>query len=438
MRIGLNVCILSILLLSLSAMTALGARGRSEQKGRGFEPTVSRTESEWLSKAKGISGTNLVAAISFLEEKIDSDTSAALDFAVGNFYFQNDQLEDAVEAYQEALEKFPLFKNSIGNLGRIYLLQDKPSATIDLYRKLVENGVASAETYMMLGRAHLLEENYISAENAFRQTLLLAPGEDKAKRGLAKCLLQQERHKESQAVVSELLPKNPQDAELWSLRANIALALDNPGAALVAIESARRIGEADADMLSTLGDIYLNRQQPESALEAYKASFSQHPPSFDRFAKIVEALLSIGSPKRAEEMFEKSDSFLEDEQTEEQQAKLLQLKADIARQSDNNQEAFRLYERALEMEPMNGDTLLSLAELEWDADRLERAIINCERAARIEGREADALVMQAQIEVERENYSEAVELLERAQSFEDQEHVERYLNQIRELAEMQP
>ena len=122
---------------------------------------------------------------------------------------------------------------------------------------------------------------------------------------------------------------------------------------------------------------------------------------------------------------------------EKRKATLLRLQAERARQTGQVAEAMARCEDVLKLDPLDGRTLLVLAQLQQDAGFMEDAAMTCERATRVKGCEAEALVRQAQIEVRRERYGRAAELLENAQVFQNQPHVERYLEQVRRLAAME-
>jgi tetratricopeptide (TPR) repeat protein len=314
-------------------------------------------------------------------------------------------------------------------------MQGKPEKTTALCSELIENDIPNADIYRLLGHAHLMSEHYISAENAFRQCLLLRPEDNEAMLGLAKCLLQEERYKECHSLMEELLSENPENPELWSLRANTAIALDDQEQALVSIESARRLNAATADMLATLGDIYINRQQIREALTAYEKSFSGQPPSFNRIIRAARGLLSIGSSSEATKMLERANSLSENSFTPSQTVKILKLRAAIANQDGDTNRAVKIYRQALKQAPLNGDILLALADIERGRGDIETSKMNAERAARLPGFEARAFVMLAQLEVERENYTAAADLLEKSLSFKDQKHIRQYLGRVRRLTD---
>jgi tetratricopeptide (TPR) repeat protein len=423
-------------ILLTMAVGGAGVRGAEFSGGDPFEPTVTREESRLLNEAMELAETNATAAVRLLNEESRETRSPALDFAVGNFYFQADRLDDAASAYRAALEKLPRFRSAIMNLGRVYLLQERTAEAIELYRQLVADGQADADILRLLGHALMIEAAPVSAEAAYRQSLLLDPKEPEALLGLAKALLLQERFAEGLALVSEILRLDPTDGELWSLRANAALSMDRTDEAARVIEQARRLGAADDSMLATLGDLLLNRNQPEDALEAYEEAFGGGDPSFKRLLRAAEGFLSIGNEDGVERMMARAREALGSAEAESEAAlDLLRLEAEAARLGGRPDEAAARCEAILDRDPLDGRTLLILADLHAEAGRMEEGVIACERAARIPGFEADALVRQAQIEVERSRYRRAAELLEASLAFEDRPRVARYLEQVRRLAD---
>jgi len=117
------------------------------------------------------------------------------------------------------------------------------------------------------------------------------------------------------------------------------------------------------------------------------------------------------------------------------EVKLLRLRGELPEQQGDSERAMSLYEEILRLDPLDARTMLLLARGQWQKGQLETAAMTCERAARIQGAEAGALVLHAQIEVERKRYARAVELLEAAQTFDQRSYVQRYLEQVRHMAE---
>ena len=426
------ICVFLFITLCSSIDTETSdLENRSNQKQ---EPTISAHEAQLLKNVSETVESDPEKAIRLLSSEITSESSAALDFALGNLKFQQDQLEEAENAFGTALEKLPGFYRARMNLVKVLIREEKFVQAGRTIRPLITSGQANAEIYTLLGYISLSQGRATIAETAYQQALLLNPDDSNISTGLAKCLLEQERYHEAIQLLENLVKNEPNRSELWLLVANAYLAIEKTQKAIVKLESARRLGILSPEALATLGDLYLNSRQPEEALTAYKEAFSHTGYSPDRLLRAAEAFLMIRKPAEADTLleqikvaFRKNTSFLDNEQ----HLKSLRLEAQQAYLSGNREAAEKAYKRVLEENPLDGDALLALGDLHREAGELEEAIISYERAARISEKKAPALVKQAQVEVERERYAQAVELLQEAQAIDPQPNVARYLEQIK-------
>jgi tetratricopeptide (TPR) repeat protein len=420
-----------LVLLMLFGVGGVRAMAQSTPEPMVVEPTVSREEADLIGRIVAMSATNRPAAIALLEEGRSAKSSAALDFTLGNLHFQDGTHDAAVNAYRDALAKLPTFRAARVNLARLYLLGEKPADALPVLREVATDGQADADTYLLLGHALLLTDALVSAETAYRQCLMLRPGDADALLGLARALLPQDRPRETLALAHELLRRDPMRREWWGLQANALMALDRPEEAARALESARRLDLADAEMLATLGDLHVNAGRAEDALAVYEAAFAGESPSANRMLRAIEGLLMTGHPGMAVRL---RDRLAAIETTPEQRRTLLRLSGDLALNADDAEGALGYFAALLEDDPLDGRTLLRMAALHREVDRLEDALLFAERAARRPGVQVEALILQARIEVQRERYRSAVGLLEAAQALEPRDQVERYLHQIRRLA----
>jgi len=402
--------------------------------GKTDEPTVTRREAELLQEAARVGTTNAAAAAARLEKVDSGESSAGIDFAMGNLLFQAQVLEPAATAYRRALDKHPEFTRAMMNLARVYLLQEQPDRAIALFRRLILRGRADEDTYLLLGHALLLKDHGVSAESAFRQALLLSPQSTQARQGLARCLLLQQRYPEVLGLVSELLETDARNTELWSLRANALIALDRTAEVLRVLESARRLGRANGEMTATLGDLYLNADMPDEAVACHREASRRGAVPAARTLRALEALVALGRLDEADALLPSVEKRMADGgETGELRRGLLRLRAQLSRQRGKTDDAVRLCEELVREDPLDGKNLLLLGDLHTERGELEDALMAYERAAGAAGTEAEALVRQAQIAVDRERYARAVELLEASLVFENTPHVARYLEQVRRL-----
>jgi tetratricopeptide (TPR) repeat protein len=396
------------------------------------EPTVSVQEAKVLRQVAELAESDPAAAVALFASEITSESSAALDFALGNLNVQQGRLEEAEAAYRAALERFPTFARARMHLAQVLIRQEKLPQVAEVLRPVLTSGQARPETFTLLGYSFLLQGQSLPAETAYRQALLLKPDDVNNSFGLAKCLLEQERTSEAIRLLENLVEREPKRSELWLLLANAHLALEKPDQAIVKLECARRLGIASTEALATLGDLYLNCRQPVDALSAYEEAFAGKSPPLDRLLRSAEGFLMLGMPAEAECLLQQARRVAASLRPG-QRRKLLRLEARQAYLSGDRTAAHRAYERLLEEYPLDGDALIALGDLHREAGALEEAMMAYERAGRISGKEAQALVRQAQVEVERERYVGAVERLEAAQVIDPRLNVTRYLGQVRRL-----
>lgn len=424
---------------AVALAVALGLSGlprAAAQNEDPFAPSVTRREAELLHAVATLAATNLGAAITWLDAQPRDEASAAMDYTLGNLYAQTNRVSDAETAYREALRKHPRFRAARSGLGRLYLMDDQPARAAEALAGLVRDGVGDADTLLLLGQALLLAEQPLAAEGAFRHALLLNPGDVEARRGLARCLLEQHRHAEGEAILRELLGYSPRQADLWALLVSLQLTQDRGDAALVSLETARRLDASTPDMLGTLGELYLVRGAAPQAQEALLAALAADPAVTPRRLRAAEAMVALGETAAAVGLLDALEAVLADTNTPAappESRTVRRLRAELAEQGGDLAAASAAYETLLREAPLDGDCLLALGRLHDRAGRAEEAVMAFARAARLPGFEARALERQAQVEVGRGRYAVAVALLERAQAFQDQPHVARYLEQVRRL-----
>lgn len=426
--------LLLCLVLFLSSVFGQEINDKKERYDR--EPTVSRHESKILADAVNLADKNLKEAITFLREHIDDDSSAALDFALASFYFQDEALEEAEAAYRQALLKFPAFDRARANLARILIKQDKIDEALRELKEILLSGTARPSTLTIIGYTSLLKDEPVPAEMAYRQALLIDPEDQNAYVGLVKSLLMQERFREATTLLEDLLEDNPFSSEFWFLLANARLALDQPKRAIVTLECARRLKLASNEALNTLADLYLNAGRAQEALERYQEAFALNEPSIDRILRAVKAYVMLGDPGRATILLEQIKSAIKKDETKlnpEQSYELNSMEAQCSYLEGDLELAGLKFQELLKKNPLDGEILLALGDISRDKKNSEEAIIFYEQAARISTNRMDALIRQAQLEVELEHYEKSIELLEKAQAIKFQPHVARYLEQVRHL-----
>jgi tetratricopeptide (TPR) repeat protein len=281
---------------------------------------------------------------------------------------------------------------------------------------------------LLLGHTLLVQKKSVAAESSFRRALLIDSDDNGiAGRGLAKALLDQERYREARALLHDLLNAYPNDSELWGLSANMNIALKDNYAAIVALETAGRLGCRDSNMTALLGDLYMDANRPADAVKCYQDAVSRGWTGGAHLLRAARGFMLLGNADEAEAILK----LARDDKNTREMPEYLRVRADILALRGKRDEAAAIYRTVLKKNPLDGETLLKLGDLLRESGKYVDAQLYYERAGRIDEFKAAALVKQAELLVHDGSYAKAIKLLETAQALEFNKNVERYLRQLR-------
>ncbi|HZN01965.1 MAG TPA: tetratricopeptide repeat protein [Candidatus Polarisedimenticolia bacterium] len=409
-----------------------------------YEPKLSPVERTELEKVLALMAVNQDSAISQLQAFITPESSALFDFILGNLYFQKDNSEEAVKHYRIATNKFPSFRRAFKNLGLTSVRLQRYDDAIKALSRLVELGGADGLSFGLLGYSLSATGQFVSAESAYRNAVLLQPDALDWKLGLAQSVLKQRKFGEVVSLCDELLAKYPDRADFWLLQANAWLGQDQPMKAAENFEIVARIGKATFQTWYTLGDIYTNAGLYDLAANAYKQAIVAKPDQeLDRPLRSVEILAQRDAVPQARELLaqvrESSGGILDDagkKRVLRLDARLAMAEGGAAGAVDGSGEAaaVKSLEEIVALDPLDGEALMLLGQHYTKAKEIDRAIFYYERASSLEPFEADAKVRQAQLLVTQNKYREAVPLLKRAQELKPRDEVARYLDQVERIS----
>ncbi len=400
-----------------------------------IEPKLGPEERTLLEKIYPLMSSDPAAAKQELETAAAKpDSSALFEYILGNMAFQQDQVDEAATRYGAAVQKFPSFRRAWKNLGLTQIRLGKNDDAIRSFTRMIELGGGDAISYGLLGYAFTSKGDYLAAEMAYRNALLLDPQNTDWRLGLARSVVKQEKYEEAAALLRVLIERAPDRPEFWLLQANAYLGMKEPLRAAENLEMVERMGKATPDTLNLMGDLYLNEGRLDLAARAYGRAVQVDPgQSPARAVRNVEVLAGRGGMNEARELSANVRSIYFGRLPEEDAQKLLKLEARIAVAEGNGGEAVVILEEVVAKNPLDGDALMLLGQHYARTGEPEKALVYFERAANLEQYEATAKLRQAQVLVGQGKYQEALPLLRRAQEIKPSEDVARYLEQVERL-----
>ena len=404
----------------------------------GYEPNLSEDDTNKLRSLFKLIKTRPNQAIKQLSEEIDSEDNAAFDFILANLYFQEGDLVSAEKFYLQAIKKYPAFRRAYKNLGFVHIQSGDYLSAINAISKSMELGLVDGRAYGLLAYSYLTEENYYPAEAAYRQAILMQPDIVDWKLGLAKCLLEMEQYSDAVSIIESLISDDPDNSDYWILQSNAYLGLDESLKAARNLEVVQRLDKADIQTLSLLGDIYINNEMPDLALNAYllAAELAQDK-DLDLLIKSAKALTLTLNYKQAETIITKIRNDFSENIDEANDLKLLTYEAKIARAKGQYDLAAKYLVQIIERDLLNGEALIELAKYYADQGKISEAITRFEQAQTIPEYERSALVAHAQTLVNNKEYDEALPLLYRALRIESDRNLKDYTDRVERAAQKQ-
>lgn len=399
-----------------------------------ISPNISPAEKTLFEEIVPLVSNDPKAAIARLKSAITADSSAAFDFILGNLYYQEDDMAGSVAAYRAAIKKFPTYYRAYLNAGRAEVNRGHYAEGLPLLQKALEIQPGDGSLYGLIGYCYLNLENYASALDAYRMAIMLAPNSLDWKRGKLQSLIALDLTKEAIGMLYELIAADPANADWWKFQANQFINQGEPMKAAANLSVVRDLGKADSATLVLLGDILLNEGVYGPALTSYEGAIATGKVRPERIFRVVRNLLAIGEPTSAESLL---GSFTEGSPVAiegDLKLELLNLQAEVAMATGDQDAASAYLEEIVSKDPMNGPALLSLSKFEVEKGDLAKAEFYAENATKVEAVALNAYLALARIKVSQKEYREAANALRQAQAIKPQEFVANYLLKVEQAA----
>lgn len=405
-----------------------------------IEPRIGSDEESVLdSVASSMEDGNRSTAISTLKNSSLTTSSAPLSFSLGNLQFEAGENEEAVEAFENAIQLYPNFRDAHRNLAVALVQEQKFDEAEEPLTRAIELGAQDGLSFGLLGYVHLNHERYQAALQAYRLAQITMPRETQWKLGEAQCLLALGSVQEAVALYRELLEQRPTDLTIWLNQADAFLQLNEPIEAIASLEMTRRMNQLQPQELVLLGHLYLNEGLSAQALDTYQAAVKHEDPvdlvkavdgleNLCRFEHWEHAKTLIATIQETYDLLQKAKGR---DALERSQA-LVELKA------GDEAKGVTLVQRILDRDPLDGQALLLMAKYNESKDEREEAIMLAEQAARDEDTRFDALLFHGQLLVDQHEFAEAVEILEAALALRPSDGLQTYLENVEQLASIQP
>ncbi len=402
------------------------------------EPNVTGEERALLvSIEKNMADGQRQAAIDKLKASPLAGNSAAIQFNLGNLYFEEGENELALESFQSALKKLPTFRRAHRNISYVYARELKWDDALPHLVQALELGDQSGSVYGLIGYCRMEKEQYASALQAYRMAQITEPDSLDWKAGVAQCLQFLNQNEEALALIEEVIQSRPDEDSYYLLQASIQLAMGRPADARVNLELLRRYEKLDAENQLLLANLHLQLGQLELARPVLQNALKQEKlPALATALNSLEYVVSLREWQLASEFLVAVKSTWPESEDIQLDRRQRRLSAIISIDSESAPaDGVRVLEQLIAEDPLDGEALVLLAKFRISEQRTEEAAMLFEQAAKVAEVEREAKLEHGKMLVALRRYVDAIPLLESALNLQPEESLATYLSAVKSLAE---
>jgi tetratricopeptide (TPR) repeat protein len=328
-------------------------------------------------------------------------------------YFSMQMYEKAEAIYLNVLARKPQLVRVHRDLGQLYLLQSIPKKAQEHFSKAVSLGANEAIIHGQLAYLNLTLSSPFSAISEYQQAMALEPDELQWQQGLFTAFSQAKMYLTAQALLAEMLVKNPNDVDLWLNQAILLLNQNKNKQALMSLEMAIHLGNTDDSNLKTAAQLHLQLQSYDRAFELISKHVDQETLNTTTLNEYLTWLDQVEMWQEASSLLTKIAPKIKDLNASDQSLLFVQT-ANINNRRQRFKIAERYYKKALDMNPSNGNALLKYALFSNEQNAYIKSELLYIRAESLPEFEKQALLGKAQLYLNMQNHENALIQLQKA------------------------
>ncbi len=243
------------------------------------------------------------AAISHYQRVLDLDPGYAAAYTgLGQVYSAQGAFAAAVPAFQEAARLDPDAAEPHYYLGNLAVRQSRSEAAVQHYERALKRNPAYLQAYVNLAGLHARQTDYRPAIAVFKRGLQALPAHPELLLRLGRIYFIQTRYREALAQLQEMVRQDPGRSQAYELMAQAHLQLDDPVAAVAALNAGLERDSTSAALRARLGILLLEEERADEAIGHLDLALHQDPDRAEAYYNLGQASLRLGAGERGREL----------------------------------------------------------------------------------------------------------------------------------------
>ena len=248
------------------------------------------------------------------------ETAAKLKFETAKQKVQEQNLEQAIVLFQEAIVLQADYIAAYNQLGNVLQLLGRSEEAIVCYQKILEINPNVAAAHCNLGSIWQTQEKCEEAIVCYQKAIELKPDFALAYQNLGRLLANQRRFVEAETYLSQALQLQPQTPELHQQLGNVLRQVGRIEEAMTCFRNAIKLNAQFGEAYQSLGSLLITKGQMEAAQKCFEKVLSLQPDNltsysclgfiFESQGKYAEALIAYDralalNPKATELLYQR-------------------------------------------------------------------------------------------------------------------------------------
>lgn len=253
-------------------------------------------------------------------------------------------------------------------LAAIYEAREEYGQVVDIYNRLLDKDPYSVADWFNLAKVQALQKDYYSAVDACDFALTISEGDESLLSFKGYCYYDAAIYDKAIETFLELLNTGSEKSVVYELIAECYMKQNNCADAIRNLDMAVKLDGNNASLYYQLATNYYDSGNREMAFQMLFKSLELNPDDYDAYSFVGELYLQDNESEKALEYLQKAYSLM----PEAENGELLGFFGDAYAQLNRHDEAISYFERALEKDRYNVKLLFRLIMAYFNVDDQEK------------------------------------------------------------------